>query len=142
MNTKRSLIDQLQQSLTEAKQQVEQLVTTRTALAAQIDRTEAKRSELRSLIEQKKAAQMRAMALSGVHGASGSVFNAEAIIERVRQETEVAQGKAEATSFTLDARIQEVIGGDDVEMQLREREERLHRLPSTPADAPSPPPAD
>ena len=126
LNTKRSLADQLKQSLTDAQAEVERLTSTRYALGAQIERTETKRSELRSLLEQRKAAMLRAKAMAGVTGGGDSAGLADGIVERVRQETEIAQGRAEAGAITLDSRIYEIIGAEDVEIQLQEREERLH----------------
>ena len=129
LNTKRSLIDQLKQGLTEAEVEVEHLMSARSGLAAQIERTEAKRSELRSLLEQRKAANLRAKAMAGVTGTGGSAGWADGILEQVRQDTEVARGKAEAGSNALDVRIYDVIGAEDVELQLQEREQRLSPHP-------------
>ena len=125
LSTKRALVDHLTLSRQEAQVEIEQLSRARSSLTAQIELTEAKRLELRSLLQQRKAAEMRAKTLAGVVSYSGSANHAEEILERVRQDTEVAQGRSEAAAITMESRIYDVIGAEDVELQLQEREERL-----------------
>lgn len=125
LNTKRGLIEQLSQSLDEARSEITRLTGARTSLGVQIDATEAKRSELQALLQQKRAADLRARATTGFTGQVGASAQAQAVIERVRQETDVAIGRAEVAGATLDARIDEIIGAETVDQQLRERESRL-----------------
>jgi len=127
LSTKRALVDHLTLSRQEAQVEIEQLSRARSSLTAQIELTEAKRLELRSLLQQRKAAEMRAKTLAGVVSYSGSANHAEEILERVRQDTEVAQGRSEAAAITMESRIYDVIGAEDVELQLQEREERLRQ---------------
>jgi phage shock protein A len=127
LSTKRALIDHLTLSRQEAQAEIEQLSRARSSLTAQIELTEAKRLELRSLLQQRKASEIRARTLAGVVSHSGAASHAEEILERVRQDTEVAQGRSEAAAMTMESRIYDVIGAEDVELQLQEREERLRR---------------
>ena len=92
LNTKRGLIEQLSQSLNEARSEISRLTGARTSLGVQIEATEVKRSELQALLQQKHAADLRAHATTGFAGHAGASAHAQAVIERARQETEVAVG--------------------------------------------------
>ena len=133
LNTKRDLATDLRSGLAEAEAEIERLSRERASLTAQIDLTEAKRLELRSLIQRRSAAEARARRTAGVGGYAGSGSHALEIVERVRQEAEIALGRAEVTAIAWTASIEDLLADEDIEQQLREREERLQRPSAGPA---------
>jgi len=125
LNTKTNLRADLQEDLERSRAEVEKLADARAKLQAQIEVTRAKRQELVSLMEQRKAAELRYRAQAGAHAATPGTLRTDEILERARQEVEVAEGKNEALASTLDARIDEILGAEEIEAQLQEREARL-----------------
>jgi phage shock protein A len=121
-NTKSSLLEQLQEDLASSQQQVAKLADSRAKLAAQIEVAQSKRQQLVALIEQKKAAELRYKAQTGAHVSGPDRMRTGDILERARQELEVAEGKNEAAAATLDARIDDLLGTDEIEAQLQARE--------------------
>jgi phage shock protein A len=131
LNTKQNLLQDLQEDAAQAKNEVEALGNSRAKLEAQIEVSKAKRQQLAGLIEQKKAAELRHKAQAGAHVAGPDRLRVDEIIERARQELEIAQGRNESAAATLDSRIDELLGAEDIEAQLQERERRLALPAST-----------
>jgi phage shock protein A len=134
-NTKSQLLEQLKGDLGHAEQEVAKLADSRAKLSAQIEVAQSRRQQLVALIEQKKAAELRYKAQQGVHVAGPDRLRTDDMIEKARQELEVAEGKNEAAAATLDARIDDLLGSDEIEGQLRAREakrlggQKLEQLP-------------
>lgn len=125
LNTKIQLLEQLKADLAQCQQEVSKLSDSRAKLAAQIEVASAKRQQLVSFIEQKKAAELRYQAQAGAHVSAPDRMRVDDILERARQELEIAEGKNEAAAATLDSRIDDLLGSDDIELQLQAREARL-----------------
>jgi phage shock protein A len=121
-NTKSELLTQLREDRTECAAEVEKLANSRAKLSAQIEVSKAKRMQLVGLIEQKRAAELRYKAQAGAHVSTPDRLRTEDIIEKARQENEIAEGKNEAAAATLDQRIDDLLGSDDIEVQLQARE--------------------
>jgi phage shock protein A len=121
-NSKSELLAQLQGDRTECAAEVEKLANSRAKLSAQIEVSKAKRMQLVGLIEQKRAADLRYKAQQGAHGSMPDKIRTEDIIERARQEKEIAEGKNEAAALTLDQRVDDMLGSEDLELQLQARE--------------------
>ena len=122
LNTKSQLVEQLKQDLTQAQGEVANLGAARAKLEAQIQVAGAKRQQLVSLIEQKKAAELRYQARAAATPTAPERYQTDELLEKARQELEIAQGKNEAATFTLDARIDEILEADEIEQQLKDRE--------------------
>jgi len=129
LNTKLGLMKDMQENLEVSQNEAAKLGNAKAKLQAQIEVTKAERLELVSLLEQKKASDLRLKAQAGVRDIGENTHTGE-IIEKARQDLELAQGKEEASSNSLDRRIDEVLGSDEIEAQLAERESRIRRLPS------------
>lgn len=129
LNTKLGLMKDMQENLDQSQSEAAKLGNAKAKLQAQIEVTRAKRLELVSLLEQKKASDLRLRAQAGVRDIGENTHTGE-IIEKARQDLELAQGKEEASSNSLDRRIDEVLGSDEIEAQLAERESRIRRLPA------------
>jgi phage shock protein A len=125
LNSKTQLLEQMREDHAQSMNEVAKLADSRAKLSAQIEVSQAKRLQLVALIEQKKAADLRYKAQAGVHVAAPDRMHTEEILERARQEKEIAEGKNEAAAATIDARIDEILGTDEIEWQLREREAKL-----------------
>lgn len=124
LNTKLGLLEDLRENLQQSQFEAQKLAEAKAKLQAQIEVTKARRQELVSLIEQKRASDLRLKAQQGIRDI-GDKTKTDALIERARQELELAQGKEEAARDTLEARIDEVLGADEIEQQLAARETRL-----------------
>ena len=124
-NTKTQLLEQMKEDLAQSQQEVGKLEGARAKLTAQIEVSQAKRQQLIALIEQKKAAELRYKAQAGVQVAGPDHLRTDEMLEKARQELEIAEGKNEAAASTLDARIDEVLGTEDLELQLQEREAKM-----------------
>jgi phage shock protein A len=125
LNTKKNLLESLQADLQNAQGEVSKLGDARAKLSAQIEVTKAKRGELVGLLEQRKAAEMRLKAQRGIHVAAPGTFRTDEIIEKERQRVEMVEGQNEAAAATLDHRIDDLLGSDEIEDQLKEREAKL-----------------
>jgi len=125
LNTKLQLLEQLKEDQAQCQREVAKLSDSRAKLTAQIEIASAKRQQLVAFIEQKRAAELRYQAQAGAHVSTPDRLRTDEIIEKARQELEIAEGKNEAAAATLDARIDDVLGSDEIEMQLRAREARL-----------------
>ena len=125
LNTKTQLLEQLRGDLTDCQQEVGKLANSRAKLMAQIEVTRAKRQELVALIEQRKAAELRYQAQAGIHVAAPDRLKTDEILEQERQKKEIAEGKNEAMADSLDAQIDELLGSDEIELQLQAREAKL-----------------
>jgi phage shock protein A len=125
LNSKTQLLEQMRDDHTQSQNEVAKLADSRAKLTAQIEVSQAKRMQLVALIEQKKAADLRYKAQAGVHVAAPDKMQTDEILERARQEKEIAEGKNEAAAATIDARIDEILGTDEIEWQLREREAKI-----------------
>lgn len=132
LNTKLGLLEDIRENLQQSQLEAQKLGDAKAKLQAQIEVTKARRQELVSLIEQKRASDLRLKAQQGIRDI-GDKTKTDALIERARQELDIAQGKEEAARDTLVARIDEVLGADEIEQQLAAREARLGLKP---ADAP------
>ena len=121
-NTKSELLSQLREDRTECGSEIEKLANSRAKLSAQIEVSKAKRQELVGLIEQKRAAELRYKAQQTAQGAAPKQFRTDDILEKARQEKEIAEGKNEAAALTLDQRIDDLLGSQDLELQLQARE--------------------
>ncbi|MDW8252686.1 MAG: hypothetical protein RMM58_02290 [Chloroflexota bacterium] len=124
LNTKLGLLEDIRENLQQSQQEAEKLADAKAKLQAQIEITRARRQELVSLLEQKRASELRLKAQQGIRDI-GDKSKTDALIERARQELELAQGKEEAARDTLEARIDAVLGADEIEQQLAAREARL-----------------
>ncbi|GIW05207.1 MAG: phage shock protein A [Dehalococcoidia bacterium] len=124
LNTKLGLLEDIRENLQQSQLEAQKLADAKAKLQAQIEVTKARRQELVSLIEQKRASDLRLKAQQGIRDI-GDKTKTDALIERARQELEIAQGKEEAARDTLEARIDEVLGVDEIEQQLAAREARL-----------------
>ncbi|MCL5108669.1 MAG: hypothetical protein M1401_07370 [Chloroflexi bacterium] len=122
LNTKSQLLEQMKDDQANCQQEIRKLADSRAKLMAQIEIAKAKRQQLAAYIEQKKAADLRYEAQAGAHVVTPDRLRTDEILERARRELEVAEGKNEAAAATLDARIDELLGTDEIEMQLRARE--------------------
>lgn len=125
LNSKMQLLEQMREDYANSQNEVAKLADSRAKLSAQIEVSQAKRMQLVGLIEQKKAAELRYKAQAGAHVAAPDRMKTDEILERARQEKEIAEGKNEAAAATIDARIDEILGTDEIEWQLREREAKL-----------------
>ncbi len=121
-NTKTQLLEQMKEDFVQSQQEVAKLEGARAKLTAQIEVSQAKRQQLIALIEQKKAAELRYKAQAGAQVSGPNRLRTDDILEKARQELEIAEGKNEAAALTLDSRIDELLGTDDVELQLQARE--------------------
>ncbi len=121
-NTKSELLAQLTKDRQDCGLEIEKLANSRAKLSAQIEVSKAKRQELIGLIEQKKAAELRYKAQQGAHVSAPDRLRTEDLIEKARQEKEIAEGKNEAAAMTLDQRIDDLLGTQDIELQLQARE--------------------
>lgn len=121
-NTKTELLAQLKEDRTECGSEIEKLGGSRAKLSAQIEVSKAKRMQLVGLIEQKRAAELRYKAQAGAHMSTPDRLRTEDIIEKARQEKEIAEGKNEAAATSLDQRIDDLLGTEDLEVQLQARE--------------------
>jgi phage shock protein A len=121
-NTKSELLAQLTKDRQDCGLEIEKLANSRAKLSAQIEVSKAKRQELIGLIEQKKAAELRYKAQQGAHVSAPDRLRTEDLIEKARQEKEIAEGKNEAAALTLDQRIDDLLGSQDLELQLQARE--------------------
>ncbi|MFN8535675.1 MAG: hypothetical protein U0556_19220 [Dehalococcoidia bacterium] len=124
LNTKLGLLEDVRENLQQSQLEAQKLGDAKGKLQAQIEVTKARRQELVSLIEQKRASDLRLRAQEGVRDI-GDKTKTDALVERARQELDVAQGKEEAARDSLEARIDEVLGADEIEGQLAARETRL-----------------
>ncbi|MHB1006999.1 MAG: PspA/IM30 family protein [Chloroflexota bacterium] len=124
LNTKNQLLEQVKEDYAQSQGEVTKLGGARGKLMAQIEVSQAKRQQLVGLIAQKQAADLRYKAQSAAHVAAPSV-RTDDVLEKARQELEIAEGKNEAAAETLDARIDQILGTDDVELQLQEREAKM-----------------
>jgi phage shock protein A len=131
LNTKLGLLEDIRENLQQSQLEAQKLGDAKAKLQAQIEVTKARRQELVSLIEQKRASDLRLKAQQGIRDI-GDRTKTDALLERARQELEIAQGKEEAARDTLEARIDEVLGADEIEQQLAARETRLGLKPSAP----------
>src|SRR5438552_3495823 len=93
LNTKQNLLQDLKEDLEQAQGEVAALGNSRAKLEAQIEVSKAKRQQLAGLIEQKKAAELRYKAQAGAHIAGPDKLRVNEIIERARQEPDIAHGK-------------------------------------------------
>jgi phage shock protein A len=130
LNTKLGLLEDIRENLQQSQLEAQKLADAKAKLQAQIEVTKARRQELVSLIEQKRASDLRLKAQQGIREI-GDKTKTDALIERARQELEIAQGKEEAARDTLEARIDEVLGADEIEQQLAAREARLGLKPAS-----------
>ncbi len=121
-NTKSELLEQLTKDRQDCGLEIEKLANSRAKLSAQIEVSKAKRQELIGLIEQKRAAELRYKAQQGAHVSAPDRLRTEDILEKARQEKEIAEGKNEAAAMTLDQRIDDLLGTQDIELQLQARE--------------------
>ena len=124
-NTKSQLLAQVEEDQADCQREIGKLGDSRAKLSAQIEVSQAKRQQLISYIEQKKAAELRYQAQAGAHVSTPERLRVDDILEKARQELEISEGKNEAAAATLDSRIDELLGADDIELQLQEREARL-----------------
>ncbi len=124
-NTKSKLLEQIKEDLGQCQEEIAKLANSRAKLSAQIEVSQAKRQQLVALIEQKKAAELRYQAQAGAHVAAPGQLRVDEILEKARQQLEIAEGKNEAAASTLDARIDELLGTEELEWQLQEREAKL-----------------
>jgi phage shock protein A len=124
-NTKSQLLEQLSEDQTNCQREIGKLAESRAKLGAQIEVSQSKRQQLISFIEQKKAAELRYKAQAGAHVSTPDRLRVDDILEKARQELEVAEGKNEAAASTLDSRIDELLGTEDLEQQLQARETKL-----------------
>ncbi|MCL4458752.1 MAG: hypothetical protein M1136_03640 [Chloroflexi bacterium] len=127
LNTKRRLLEDLKENLAQAQGEVQKLADARARLETQIEVTKAKREELVVLLEQKRAAELRYKAQAGVHMVTPGTTRTEEMLERARQEAELAEGRVEAAATATDARIAALLESDEIEAQLAEREARLKK---------------
>jgi phage shock protein A len=127
-NSKQHLLGQLKDDQTSCMQEIAKLGDSRAKLDGQIEVVKAKRAQLVAMIAQKKAAEARFAATSSV--STPEKLQTDTMLERARQEMEIAQGKNEAVEATVDSRIDSLLEMDEVEAQLAEREAR--RLGSGP----------
>jgi predicted nucleic acid-binding protein len=74
------------------------------------------------LIEQKRAAELRYKAQSSAQISAPDRTRTSDILEKAMQEKEIAEGKNEAAALTLDRQIDDLLGSDDLELQLQARE--------------------
>lgn len=125
LNSKTQLLEQMRDDFSQSQREVAKLADSRAKLSAQIEVSQAKRQQLIALIEQRKAAELRYQAQAGAHVAAPGRMRTDEVLEKERQKLEVAEGKNEAAAATIEARIDEILGTDDVEWQLVEREEKL-----------------
>ncbi|MCL6649195.1 MAG: hypothetical protein K6U89_12760 [Chloroflexi bacterium] len=128
LNTKLGLLEDLRENLAQSQREAEKLAEAKAKLQAQIEVARAKRQEFISLLEQKRASELRLKAQEGVRGL-GDTTRTDTLLERARQDLEIAQGKEEAARDTLEARIDELLGADEIEQQLAAREARLGLTP-------------
>lgn len=124
-NTKSQLLEQLGEDQEGCEKEIAKLADSRAKLSAQIEVAKAKRQQLVAVIEQKKAAEIRYRAQAGAHVATPDRLRTDDILEKARQDLEIAEGKNEAAALTLDSRIDQLLGSDDLELQLQAREARL-----------------
>ncbi|MHB1133743.1 MAG: PspA/IM30 family protein [Chloroflexota bacterium] len=125
LNTKSQLLQQMKDELTNSQQEIGKLANSRAKLLAQIEISQAKRQQLVSYIEQKKAAELRYQAQSGAHVSTPDRLRTDEILEKARRELEIAEGKNEAAAATLDAQIDQLLETDEIELQLQAREEKM-----------------
>lgn len=125
LNTRSQLLEQMRDDLTNCQQEVGKLADSRAKLMAHIEIARSKRQQLVAYMEQKKAAELRYQAQAGVHVATPDALKTDEILERARRELDVAEGKNEAVAATLDARIDELLGTDEIELQLQAREAKM-----------------
>jgi hypothetical protein len=128
LNTKLGLLEDLRENLAQSQREAEKLAEAKAKLQAQIEVARAKRQGFISLLEQKRASELRLRAQQGVRGL-GDTTRTDALLERARQDLEIAQGKEEAARDTLEARIDELLGADESEQQLAAREAQLGLAP-------------
>jgi phage shock protein A len=121
-NSKNQLLTQLKEDLASCMQEVAKLGDTRAKLDGQIEVVKAKRAQLMAMIAQKKAAEARYTATASV--STPERLQTDAMLERARQDMEIAHGKNEALEATVDARIDALLESDEIEVQLLERESR------------------
>ncbi len=121
-NTKSELLTQLTKDRENCGLEIEKLANSRAKLSAQIEVSKAQRQKLIGLIEQKRAAELRLAAQKTAQGATPTQFKTDDILEKALQEKEIAEGKNEAMAMTLDQRIDDVLGTQDIELQLQARE--------------------
>lgn len=138
LNSKSQLLEQMRDDHVQSQGEIAKLADSRAKLSAQIEVSQAKRMQLVALIEQKKAADLRYKAQAGAHVAAPDRMQTDEILERARQEKEIAEGKNEAAAATIDARIDEILGTDEIEWQLREREAKLLGGGKRPESLPEP----
>lgn len=138
LNSKSQLLEQMRDDHVQSQGEIAKLADSRAKLSAQIEVSRAKRMQLVALIEQKKAADLRYKAQAGAHVAAPDRMQTDEILERARQEKEIAEGKNEAAAATIDARIDEILGTDEIEWQLREREAKLLGGGKRPESLPEP----
>lgn len=129
LNTKLGLVEDIRENLAQSQSEAKKLGDAKAKLQAQIEVTKARRVELVSLLEQRKASDLRLKAQAGIRDI-GDKTKTDAMIERARQELELAQGKEEAARDTLEAKIDEVLGTEEIEAQLAAREARIRELPA------------
>jgi phage shock protein A len=135
LNTKLGLLEDVRENLQQSQMESQKLGDAKAKLQAQIEVTKARRTELVSLIEQKRASDLRLKAQQGIRDI-GDKTKTDELVERARQELEISQGKEEAASDTLQARIDEVLGVDEIEQQLAAREARLGLAPASRPELP------
>jgi phage shock protein A len=121
-NTKGELLEQLREDRTNAGIEIEKLANSRAKLSAQIEVSKAQRQRLVGLIEQTRAAKLRADAQDRVRISAPDRYRTDDLIERERQKKEMQEGRNEAQANTLDQRIDDLLGAQDLELQLQARE--------------------
>ena len=129
LNTKQGLLEDMRENLAFSKSEAEKLSNAKAKLQAQIEVTRAQRMALVSLIEQKRASEIRQKAQSSVRDLTSGKGRTDEVVSKARLELDRAHGLEEASSDSLERRIDELLGGDEIESQLALRESRLKQLP-------------
>ena len=125
LNTKSQLLEQMKVDFTNCQQEVGKLADSRAKLMAQVEIARSKRQQLMAYMERKKAAELRYQAQAGVHIAAPDRLKIDELLEKERQMLEVTEGKNEAVAASLDSRIDELLGTDEIELQLQAREVKM-----------------
>ncbi len=121
LNGRVQLLEQLLQEQRGGQAEAARLVDWRARLVARIDLSAAKRQQLVALIAQNKAAAQCGTLEEGGGVDSPDHRRGVETLWGAGQMSVVAEGTNEASSAVIDA----ILGTDDIERQLREREEKM-----------------
>jgi phage shock protein A len=126
LNTKQELAQDYYEQWQSQQKQYQQMLDMRIKLEGRLTTIKQERERLRALLELMESKKQLAKTIKGIDKIA-MVDDAEIsnLAEQIRQKIDTEDARAEIASARLQSDIEEVVGGNQIEMQLEERKRRL-----------------